>query len=638
MNQAFQLTIETTSGRKTIAVPPERARRRLTDILRTAKLPLNTRCGQRGLCDGCLVQLRAGALLDLDRGTLVASRSQPKMLRACRLEIPETGNATVHIPVRSLLAHQPQVVTSFRINVPCAQAPVCRVLNVDLKRWDRTGDVAGQLRSWAAIQLDTTLPVEVSAELAAAVAREDNETLDCIAEYRGDAWYMKCWHAPRPAFGVAIDVGTTTVVVALVELATGRVVGDASALNAQARLGDNVLTRINACMTKPELVARFQKAVVRETINPLLQQVVDDAALETEQLVCVVAAGNSTMLHLLAGVDPSSMGTAPFTPTFLEHRVESSEQLGFEIGEHVHADSRASDDLPQGGNCAVGVHDWRGRPVHFLPGAAAYIGADITAGVLATGMAYDEKTTLLVDLGTNGEIVLKHGQTLVGCATAAGPAFEGAGLTHGMRAGRGAIAHIWLDTAPPAARIETIADGAPLGLCGTAYVDVLARGRQAGILGPTGRFVAGELDGLLLEHPTHGRALAVARDADGERLLVTEADIASLLQAKAAIAAGILCLLRRMELDAADIDKVYLAGGFGFHMHVDSLIGCGMLPGFEPDQVEMVGNTALAGAYLALLDVGALDELKMLSRRMDIVELNLDPEFEGTYIDQLILP
>ena len=275
--------------------------------------------------------------------------------------------------------------------------------------------------------------------------------------------------------------------------------------------------------------------------------------------------------------------------------------------------------------------------VHLLPGAAAYVGADITAGILASGMAYRDDTCLLVDLGTNGEIVMRHQGECIGCATAAGPAFEGAGLTFGMRAGDGAVGHIWLEEDGQPPRIEVIGQVAPVGLCGTAYIDFVARARQLGVIGPTARFAVDDHPHIV-RHEKHGRALVVAQQEDGEPLLITEADMACLLQAKAAIAAGIICLLREAEIQPQDVQTVYLAGGFGFHMHVDSLLGCGMLPGFRAEQVETVGNTALAGAYLTLLDSGVLHEIRRISSQMKIVELNLAPDFEMIYIDQLTLP
>ncbi len=425
-------------------------------------------------------------------------------------------------------------------------------------------------------------------------------------------------------------------------------------------MGDNVLTRINICMTQPHMVGRMQTAVVRRTLAPLLTEAMSQAGIEPQQLACMVVAGNSTMLHLLLGIDPSSMGKAPFTPAFLEHDVVTASELSLELrppheighssddadsdSDEVEETVTADDGAAEDGKAAQAPDKRKVIPnmaVHLLPGAAAYVGADITAGVLASGMAYRDETCLLVDLGTNGELVLRHTNAasdspFIGCATAAGPAFEGAGLTHGMRAGDGAVGHIWLDQETNESRIEVIGGGKPAGLCGTAYIDFVARARQQGLISATARFTTDDHP-CLMRHKTHGLSFIVARGQGKEPLLITEADMASLLQAKAAIAAGVTCLLREAQLQPSDVQTVYLAGGFGFHMHVDSLLGCGMLPGFRAEQVQLVGNTALAGAYLTLLDSGALREIRRISSQMKIIELNLAPDFESIYIDQLSL-
>jgi uncharacterized 2Fe-2S/4Fe-4S cluster protein (DUF4445 family) len=253
-------------------------------------------------------------------------------------------------------------------------------------------------------------------------------------------------------------------------------------------------------------------------------------------------------------------------------------------------------------------------------------------------MAYRDELCLLVDVGTNGEIVLKQGRRFLACATAAGPAFEGAGLTNGVRAGQGAISHIQLDPKTLEPELQVIGDGPPIGLCGTAYVDFIAQGRKCGLIGATGRFADRFAEHPRLGKRTHSRGFELVRLADDKAIEITEADIASLLQAKAAIAAGIVCLLRRVGLSSQDVATLYLAGGFGFHMNVDNVICCGLLPGFRREQIDLVGNSSLAGAYLALMDSGVLAEMKHIAEWMEIVELNLEPDFESIYIDQLELP
>ena len=515
-------------------------------------MPLNTRCGQRGLCNGCYVELVRGSLIHKNVNERLATDGKPIELRGCEYCLPDDGCVEIRLPAQSLLAHEPQVVTDFRSNVPYAHDPLVDVGSAD---------------------------------------------------------------AEHPPIGAAIDIGTTTVVVMLVDLTDDRTLATSSAFNDQVLYGDNVLTRINLCRQDAESIALLQRAVIDQTISPLLEQSLSEAGATSEQLACLSVAGNTTMLHLLIGEDPSSMGVAPFTPGFLEHRVMSCGELGLEVAP---------------------AH----RPIHLLPGAAAYVGSDLTAGVFSSGMAYRDETCLLVDVGTNGEIILKHGDHLLGCATAAGPAFEGSKLTCGLRAGRGAISHLWFDNdptnSPPA--VEVIGGGKPNGVCGTAYIDFLSEARRRELIGPNGRFVNATDTDRLIDDRHGGRAFVIADGQGREPIVISESDIASLLQAKAAIAAGIVCLLNSVDLQPDDVDVVFLAGGFGMHLNIDNVIGCGLLPGFAADRVQLVGNTSLAGAYLAMIDRGVLDEIKRICERIEIIELNLDPNFESNYIDQLSLP
>jgi uncharacterized 2Fe-2S/4Fe-4S cluster protein (DUF4445 family) len=412
-------------------------------------------------------------------------------------------------------------------------------------------------------------------------------------------------------WGVAIDVGTTTIALLLVDLGSGEIVSRASAFNAQMQLGDDVITRITLCMSDAEMLQRIQAAVVDQTIRPLLDQALGMVGGKEKDVGIIVVAGNTTMLHLLAGVDPTPLGIAPFTPRFTEYRIL---QLP---------------GLP--------------APLHLLPSATAYIGADIVAGLIATGTAYEATTTMLVDVGTNGEIVLHHGDHLVACATAAGPAFEGARLASGMRAGRGAITDVRLNlTGSVGHELRWIGqgeDGTPLGLCGSAYIDFLAEARRTELLSPTGRFDRSR--GNPDDWHRNGDNMIGYRLTTGEGgrpIIVSECDIAALLAAKAAIAAGIHLLLDQPHLRPRDVRQVFLAGGFGTHMNAANAIAIGLLPGFSVDQIVPVGNSALAGAFLALTDRSLLADMQRIATQIQSIELNLIPSFQDVYIDMLSLP
>ena len=552
MSRRTPVSVELEDGEShEFIVAPEMRGRSLADLLSENGFPLNTRCGQRGLCRGCEVHLRDGRLT-VGQSVL----SAPAVVRACQARIAE--RVTVRIPARSRIQHWPQVSDTFRIDIPCAHQPLFEA------------EPGGR---------DTAL---------------------------------------------AVDVGTTTVAVLLVDLATGGVLSRAGGFNEQIRFGDNVLTRIDAARSSKALKA-MQSAAVSGTIAPLLLRACERAGRRLSRIAGIAIAGNTTMLHLLAGEDPSSLGVAPFVPRFIEGKQLTASVIGLTAGKKGNA---LSPDTP----------------VQLLPGIAAYIGADITAGMYATGMIFDKSPSLLVDIGTNGEIVVQSGGRLTACATAAGPAFEGSGLRCGTLAREGAISEIELALDPFCMASKTIGNIPPArasGICGSAYVDFLATARRCGLLLASGRF-----DPVVWEMipPRHrienddGRALRISGpDGEGEAH-ISEVDIAVLLLAKAAIGAGIETLLSVARIDACEISRLYLAGGFGMHLNVGHAIAAGLLPGFREDQVRVVGNSALAGALLALLDRTTLGEMETLRSQVEVLELNLQDGFEDRFVDHLMLP
>jgi uncharacterized 2Fe-2S/4Fe-4S cluster protein (DUF4445 family) len=345
------------------------------------------------------------------------------------------------------------------------------------------------------------------------------------------------------------------------------------------------------------------------------------AGRSLQRIVGGTVAGNTTMLHILVGEDPTPMGIAPFTPRFINTRTICAADLNL----------RATDLSPE-------------LPIQLLPGIAAYIGSDIVAGIIASGLAYDTAPSLLVDIGTNGEIVLQNRGCLTACATAAGPAFEGCGLSCGSRAREGAVSDLHLTLHPFSIDITTIGN-TPLsranGLCGSAYVDFLASARISGLLSEKGRLDAAEWEKIPVQFRLDDKGKHVLRltGSNGAGALrVSEVDVALLLQAKAAIGAGIEILLETAGIRPSDLGNVYLAGGFGMHLNVANAIAIGILPHVREVQVRVVGNTSLAGAFLALVDRSILHEMEALQKLVTVVELNLVDSFEERYVEHLMLP
>ncbi len=620
------LDVHTDHGQQ--AIEPDRAERSapLSDVLRRHGLPLNTRCGQRMLCDGCVVELSGGQVVSIHGGGPIEPIAGiPRSIRACEHRMDGEHAAAIRIPHRSMLAYEPHVVADFRSNVPRADDPLVQCVRLSAAEARDESSLPASINEHAPHPLPTRVDFHDPPDYWENSPESDPRDRQATLEHRVDHWAITrlSTTAPTQRLGAAIDIGTTTVAVLLVELATGKVLAKAADFNQQMLLGDDVVTRITLCANDPAMRTRLQDAVARRTIAPLLTEVLTSAGADAHSLATIVVAANTTMLHLLAGVDPSPLGVAPFTAPFLDHRLLDAHAI---IGPPVPA----------------------GIGMHLLPSAAAYIGADLTGGTLASGLAYDAGPSLLVDVGTNGEIILRHGDRLLGCATAAGPAFEGAGLSCGIRAGHGAIGHLRIDPITWAVQSDIIRTDAqsddlrPAGLCGSAYIDFLGEGRRSGLLSAAGRFNrdAAGVNGDRFVAWRNGKesGFLIARGQGNRPLVVTEVDVAHLLPAKAAIAAGVLILLRRAGLQPSDIQRIYLAGGFGTHMSAPHAIACGLLPGFTAQQIQTVGNTSLAGAYLSLLDSTALREIARISRSIDIIELNLDPDFEDCYIDQMALP
>ena len=406
-------------------------------------------------------------------------------------------------------------------------------------------------------------------------------------------------------FGVAVDIGTTTLVVALIDLRDGREIAVASSLNPQARHAQDVLSRIKLG-SQPEGLQLLQGELIAE-LNRLIGEAAADAKVAVHNVYEAVFSGNTTMLHLATGTNPASLGKYPYTPAL-------------QCGESV----RAAD---------IGLAIAPNGQVYLPPIMSAYVGADITSGILAAKLAELRGVTLFVDIGTNGEMVLAVNGQLTATSTAAGPAFEGMNIACGMRASRGAIEQVSLSG--NYVEIKTIGNAPPVGLCGSGLLDVVGELAAHGGVDKNGRFQTnGSLPdrawknrfGLLDGKPVFRIAVPV---------YLSQKDVRQVQLAKAAVRAGIELMLRANQLTAAQVDRVLIAGSFGFHLRTASLIHLGLLPREFKDRVEFVGNTSKSGARAFLLNRRLRDELKQLAQRVRVLELANDPAFEKTFIQAL---
>lgn len=421
-----------------------------------------------------------------------------------------------------------------------------------------------------------------------------------------------------PLWGIAVDIGTTTVTLWLVDLVTGQVRAQVAEYNGQIARGEDVVSRI--IFASKNGGGQEMRQRVLDTINGLLEtackrvKLPDGNKVTPEQVVKATIAGNSTMIHLLLGIPASSIRLSPFI-TAVNH---PPLMTGREIGLKVNPDA----------------------VVDCLPGVASYVGADITAGVLSSGLDSAENVTLFLDVGTNGETVLGNRDWLVTCACSAGPAFEGAGVANGMRATQGAIEEVWIngETFEPTYRV--IGGGRPKGICGSGLISLLSEAFLTGILDKAGN-VNLTVGSPRVREGAHGGEYVIAWGTEtesGEDIVITRVDIDNLLRAKAAIYAGFTVLAENVGIPLETTNKVLVGGSFGKYINVEKAVQIGLLPDMEWSRFEFLGNTAVRGAYYSLLDWRKRERVTEIAKRMTYVELSADNSFYEAFTSALFLP
>ena len=415
-------------------------------------------------------------------------------------------------------------------------------------------------------------------------------------------------------YGLAVDIGTTTVVAALLDLRTGRELAVRSAINPQTSQGFDVLSRLGFVMEQPdERVRTLQQSVVA-CVNTLAGELAAEAGLPPGSIDTLAVAANTTMLHILLGIDPSSLGRAPFTPVFTDAQNLSAAEIGLMAA------------------------PW--ARLYCLPSVSAYIGADIVAGMQVAGLAQAPDTTLFIDIGTNGEMVLASGGHLLACSCAAGPALEGMNISCGMRASSGAIEDV--SVTPAGLILTTIGNAPPSGLCGSGILAAISAFLKIGLILPRGNLVKEQA--LAVDDPR--RAYLCLRDGkpalrlvDGDSpVFVTQKDIRQVQLAKGALLSGVHALLEQAGLTLPAIDRVLIAGQFGAHLPVASLTGCGIIPRALGDKVAYLGNTSKSGASLALLSQAARGEMETLARNVRYLELSTLDGFDRLFVTCLDFP
>ncbi len=412
-------------------------------------------------------------------------------------------------------------------------------------------------------------------------------------------------------YGLAVDVGTTSVVAYLVDFSTARIVDTASAYNKQISCGEDVISRI-IYARRPGGLEQLETLVL-STINFLIGLLVERNHITPRDIHEVAIAGNTTMTHLLLGIDPRYLREEPYIPTVAQ------------------APRLLAEDLKLGVNGLARVR--------CLPAVGSYVGGDITAGVISSGLYATEKLSLFIDIGTNGEMVLGNKDWLLSCACSAGPAFEGGGVKHGMRASEGAIEDVYIDDEfEPSYR--TIDDAPPIGICGSGLIDLLGELFLTGLLDKSGHLNRhAKTDRVRVSDAVCEYVVARAGENDATQdVVINETDIASLLRAKAAIYAGYEVLCRSVGVDLADVEQILIGGAFGQYINVEKAIRIGLLPDLPVEHFHFLGNTSAQGAYATLLCANVRGDVRDVAAKMTYLELSADNTFMDEYTSALFLP
>lgn len=598
------------SGRSVYVLPGTT----LLEAAGRAGIILQTPCGGQGTCGKCRVKLTGGTckVTESEKAVLAEELLAAGGRLACQARITEP--VVVDVPQESMFESRQQILTGDtgeRGNLN----PVIRKRYVELSPPSMEDVRSDQARLREAIG-DVVLSEDLTRMLPRFFRQHDWRGTVVMANNRVLA--IESGDASAKALGIALDLGTTTVVGTLFDLVKGRDLGVASRMNSQVGYGDDVISRILKIRENPGALLQLQESVL-ETVNLVMADLERQAGVALDNVYEVVVAGNSTMQQIFCGFDPSALGEVPFVQVFDDAQTMSAQRLKLRVNP--------------------------GAEVFVFPQIGGFVGGDTVAGMLAARLDKWDKPVLLVDIGTNGEIVLSWDGHLLAASTAAGPAFEGARISQGMRAAAGAIEKVIIRDD---VLINVIGNTPPNGLCGTGLIDAVADLLRAGIIDETGRILPpDELpDGipdavrkrLRTEDGDMAFALAAEDEAGGQAVCLRQKDIRELQLATGAIRAGAAILLRRAGLEAGDLGAVLLAGAFGNFIRRSNARRIGLLPAIPCERIRFIGNAASLGAKLALLSVEERNYARDLRSRARHVDLSRDAEFQMEFSMGMLFP
>jgi len=594
----------------------------LADAAHLAGIDIGQPCGGQGRCGRCAVKANEGNVRR--RSTLRLSSQDVKQGYALACQSVVEGDVSIYVP--------PQEKIERRLTTDRVVAEVTVPTDYEYPKYqtvqrhhlhlippsmdDQTDDwsrLQTALRSQHRVE-NLTCSLSLLRRMGKILRDGDWRVTAVLEKNRLIDLQPDLVDEGSPLWGAAIDIGTTTVSLWLVDLVSGKVRAQVAEYNGQIARGEDVISRI--IYTSRNGGGEDLRQRVLDTINGLLELACKRVRAEPREVVKATIAGNSTMMHLMLGIPAGSIRLSPFITAINHLPILTAQDVGLK------ANPEASVDC--------------------LPGVASYVGADITAGVLSSGVDTAEDIVLFLDVGTNGETVLGNRDWLVTCACSAGPAFEGAGVVNGMRATEGAIEEVWINSGTLEPTYRVIGGGKPKGICGSGLISLLSEAFLTGVLDKGGNVnLVSASRSTRVREGAHGGEYVVAwgpESASGEDIVLSRVDVDNLLRAKAAIYAGFTVLAENVGIPLESVSKVLVGGSFGKYINVEKAVQIGLLPDMPWEQFDFLGNTSVKGAYYALLDSRKREQLTGIAKRMTYIELSADNSFYDAFTSALFLP
>jgi uncharacterized 2Fe-2S/4Fe-4S cluster protein (DUF4445 family) len=602
-----------------VSVPPGTT---LLEAASKADVYINASCNGKGSCGKCRLIVKSGKTDFTDSPLLSEKEKSKGYVLACQTRVIE--DIVVKIPDETIekklkAAGMGNEATKKLVGLVKQIDPIVEKISLQLDPptlEDSVSDLDRLKRTLKKLGYDTSkmsTNIRVMRQLAESLRDENFNVVASLLwkKCSSEIVDVSPAHTLKKSLGLAIDLGTTSIVVYVVDMENGNVLAAASGHNSQAACGDDVINRI-VCSER-DGVKKLKKMAV-STINNLTKRALVSIDADYRQIENVVISGNTTMTHLVLGIEAKYIRREPYIPSVSEFPIMKAGNLGIKAAHYA--------------------------GVFVMPGPASYVGGDIVAGVLYAGFNKHENITLFIDIGTNGEIVVGNNEFLMTAACSAGPAFEGGGIRWGMRAEDGAIEKIKLDPLTLAPEYSTVAGKPARGICGSGMIDLLSEMLKKSVIGQDGRFL------IDTDHPRLTRfneepafILESAENSDTEEdIIFTQSDIKSLILSKAAVYAGFSILLDQVGLDFSSIDKMIITGGFGQFLDIEKAVTIGLLPDIEREKFKYMGNSSIAGAYMALLSNTHRQEAIAISNAMTYLDFSSNPGFMEEFTRAQFLP